>query len=83
MGPDRLPTLNLRAAEASLAPAAFVFRTGLLGSADAGDIGYARAPLQRVHGDAAQRALDGPASTCGWAGAPSGSSPMRTPGLPS
>ena len=52
------PTLNLRADDASLAAAAFVFRTGLLGSADAGDIGYARAPLQRVHGDAAQRTLE-------------------------
>ena len=52
------PTLNLRADDASLAAAAFVFRTGLLGRADAGDIGYARTPLQRVHGDAAQRALE-------------------------
>jgi protoporphyrinogen oxidase len=32
---------------------------GLLQQADAGDIGYARAPLQRVHGDAALRALAG------------------------
>jgi hypothetical protein len=52
------PTLNLRADDASLAVAAFVFRTGLLERADAGDIGYARTPLQRVHGDAAQRALE-------------------------
>jgi squalene-associated FAD-dependent desaturase len=52
------PTLNLRADDASLAAAAFVFRTGLLERADAGDIGYARAPLQRVHGDAAQRTLE-------------------------
>jgi squalene-associated FAD-dependent desaturase len=51
------PTLNVRAGEASLAAAAFVFRVGLLKRADAGDIGYARAPLQRVHGDAALRAL--------------------------
>lgn len=51
------PTLNLRADETSLAAAAFVFRTGLLESADAGDIGYARVPLQRVHGDAALKAL--------------------------
>jgi hypothetical protein len=43
------PTLNLRAGDASLAAAAFVFRTGLLERADAGDIGYARTPLQRVH----------------------------------
>jgi squalene-associated FAD-dependent desaturase len=52
------PTLNLRAGDASLAAAAFVFRTGLLERADAGDIGYARTPLQRVHGDAALRALE-------------------------
>lgn len=51
------PTLNLRADDASLAAAAFVFRVGLLDRADAGDIGYARRPLQRVHGDAALRAL--------------------------
>jgi squalene-associated FAD-dependent desaturase len=51
------PTLNLSADDASLAAAAFVFRVGLLQSADAGDIGYARAPLQQVHGDAALRAL--------------------------
>ncbi len=51
------PTVNLRAHEASLAAAAFVFRVGLLERADAGDIGYARAPLQRVHGDAALGAL--------------------------
>ncbi len=47
------PTLNLRAADASLAAAAFVFRVGLLGRADAGDLGYAREPLQAIHGDAA------------------------------
>lgn len=51
------PTLNLRAADASLAAAAFVFRVGLLEHADAGDIGYARVPLQRIHGDAAVRVL--------------------------
>jgi squalene-associated FAD-dependent desaturase len=51
------PTLNLSARDASLAAAAFVFRVGLLERADAGDIGYARAPLQRVHGDAALVAL--------------------------
>ena len=51
------PTLNLRVDETSLAAAAFVFRTGLLQSAEAGDIGYARVPLQRVHGDAALKTL--------------------------
>ena len=53
------PTLNLRCDDASLALAAFVFRVGLLERADAGDIGYAHAPLQRVHGDAALRSLRG------------------------
>lgn len=51
------PTLNLRADDTSLAAAAFVFRVGLLESAEAGDIGYARVPLQRVHGDAALEEL--------------------------
>lgn len=51
------PTLNLRADDTSLAAAAFVFRTGLLERADAGDLGYARLPLQRIHGDAALHAL--------------------------
>jgi squalene-associated FAD-dependent desaturase len=51
------PTLNLRAEDASLAAAAFVFRVGLLERPEAGDIGYARRPLQRVHGDPALRAL--------------------------
>lgn len=51
------PTLNLDADESSLAAAAFVFRAGLLEHADAGDLGYARVPLQRVHGDAAQSSL--------------------------
>jgi squalene-associated FAD-dependent desaturase len=52
-----LPTVNLPAREASLALAAKVFQTGLLERADAADVGYARVPLQRLHGDAAARAL--------------------------
>jgi squalene-associated FAD-dependent desaturase len=52
-----LPTVNLRACDASLALAAKVFRTGLLEHGDAADVGYARVPLQRLHGDAADRAL--------------------------
>lgn len=52
-----LPTVNLPAAEASLALAAKVFQTGLLERADAADVGYARVPLQQLHGDAAARAL--------------------------
>lgn len=52
-----LPTLNVRAAEASLALSAFVFQTGLLGSSSAGDVGFHVATLQRILGDPALRAL--------------------------
>jgi hydroxysqualene dehydroxylase len=52
-----LPTLNLRAAEASLALAAFVFRTGLLSGADAGDIGFHHATLSEAIGEPARAAL--------------------------
>jgi squalene-associated FAD-dependent desaturase len=52
-----LPTLNLPAAEASLALGAFVFQEGLLADAAAGDIGLHRAPLQQIVGDPAARAL--------------------------
>ena len=50
-------TLNLDPDEASLALAAKVFRTGLLDSAAAGDVGYAAAPLGRLHDEAAAKAL--------------------------
>jgi squalene-associated FAD-dependent desaturase len=53
-----LPTLNLNADEASLGAAVQVFRTGLLDSSDAADIGVPTVPLQRLHGDAAAAALD-------------------------
>jgi squalene-associated FAD-dependent desaturase len=52
-----LPTLNLPAAEASLALGAFVFQQGLLSDAAAGDIGLHRAPLQEIIGNPAARAL--------------------------
>jgi hydroxysqualene dehydroxylase len=52
-----LPTLNLRAAEASLALGAFVFQEGLLSDAAAGDIGLHLAPLQQIIGDPAALAL--------------------------
>jgi squalene-associated FAD-dependent desaturase len=52
-----LPTLNLPAAEASLALGAFVFQEGLLADAAAGDIGLHAAPLQQIIGDPAARAL--------------------------
>ena len=52
-----LPTLNLPAAQASLALSAFVFRTGLLSRADAGDIGFHDAPLGDTIGEPALRTL--------------------------
>jgi hydroxysqualene dehydroxylase len=51
------PTLNLAPDDASLAQAAQVFQTGLLRSASAGDIGWARVPLSAIHDVAARRAL--------------------------
>ncbi len=53
-----LPTLNLPADEASLQQSVQVFRTGLLDSADAADVGIPRVPLQQLHGDAATAALE-------------------------
>jgi hydroxysqualene dehydroxylase len=50
-------TLNLDPDEASLALAAKVFRTGLLDSAPAADVGYAAVPLGRLHDEAAAKAL--------------------------
>ena len=53
-----VPTVNLPAAEASLAMAARVFHTGLLDHRDAGDIGWSSVPLGRLHGDAMAAALE-------------------------
>src|SRR5205085_12524037 len=52
-----LPTLNLPAAQASLALGAFVFQTGLLSAADAGDIGFHMATLSKTIAEPAERAL--------------------------
>jgi squalene-associated FAD-dependent desaturase len=52
-----LPSLNLPAARASLAQAAFVFQRGLLQAADAGDMGFHRSPQSEVVGTPAERAL--------------------------
>ncbi len=52
-----LPTLNLPAAQASLALGAFVLRAGLLDKADAGDIGFHRGTLGEVIGTPAEQAL--------------------------
>jgi squalene-associated FAD-dependent desaturase len=51
------PTLNLVPDDASLAQAAQVFQLGLLQVASAGDVGYARVPLSRLHDSAARAAL--------------------------
>jgi hydroxysqualene dehydroxylase len=50
-------TMNARAEHASLALAAYVFQQGLLSDRAAADIGWSRVPLQRLHGEAGQRAL--------------------------
>ncbi len=50
-------TLNARPDRTSLRAAAMVFQVGLLTDAAAADIGWAAVPLQRLHGDAAMRAL--------------------------
>lgn len=52
-----LPTVNLHAQDASLLLAATVFRTGLLASADAGDIGWSTVPLSELHDHPARREL--------------------------
>jgi squalene-associated FAD-dependent desaturase len=52
-----LPTVNLPAERASLAMAAKVFQTGLLDAADAGDVGYSRVPLSKLHAEPSERAL--------------------------
>jgi squalene-associated FAD-dependent desaturase len=50
--------LNLAPGTASLGLAARVLRTGLLDRVDGGDVGRARVPLSRLHGDAATALLD-------------------------
>ncbi|MGA8365622.1 MAG: hydroxysqualene dehydroxylase HpnE [Solirubrobacteraceae bacterium] len=52
-----LPTLNLPAAQASLRLGAFVFKTGLLASASAGDIGFHERSLSETIAAPALRAL--------------------------
>jgi protoporphyrinogen oxidase len=52
-----VPTVNLPASEVSLAVAAMVFKTGLLSSRQASDIGWSAIPLGRLHGERAAVAL--------------------------
>jgi squalene-associated FAD-dependent desaturase len=54
-----LPTLNIRAAEASLALGEFVFRAGLFTDSAAGDIGFHRGTLSEVIARPAAEALAG------------------------
>ncbi len=53
-----VPTVNLRASEASLAMAAKVFKTGLLSYPGGADIGWSRVPLGRLHGERGGVALE-------------------------
>ncbi|MCO5967559.1 hydroxysqualene dehydroxylase HpnE [Actinoallomurus soli] len=50
--------LNIGVEEAALGPAAMVFRTALLGRADAADIGVPVVPLGDLHGTAATAAIE-------------------------
>jgi protoporphyrinogen oxidase len=52
-----LPTLNLSAAQGSLALGAFVLQNGLMQSSDAGDIGFHMRPLGEIIGGPAERTL--------------------------
>jgi hydroxysqualene dehydroxylase len=52
-----LPTLNLPADQASLSAAVKVFRTGLLDSSEACDIGVPAVPFRRLHAEPAASAL--------------------------
>ncbi|TMK99633.1 MAG: FAD-dependent oxidoreductase [Actinobacteria bacterium] len=63
-----LPTLNLPAASASLLLGAFVFQTGLLSSADAGDIGFHSGTLAETISEPAAGALEqaGVDARLGW-----------------
>ena len=57
VGPDRAADAQPARGAGLAALGAFVFREGLLSRADAGDIGFHRAPLSETIGDPAARAL--------------------------
>ncbi len=63
-----LPSLNLKAAQASAGLGTFVFKTGLLGRADAGDIGFHERPLSETIDGPARKALAraGVQTRLGW-----------------
>jgi squalene-associated FAD-dependent desaturase len=50
--------LNIGVDDAALGPAAMVFKTALLGRADAADIGVPAVPLGELHGTAARAAIE-------------------------
>ncbi|MGW3469168.1 hydroxysqualene dehydroxylase HpnE [Saccharopolyspora sp. NPDC000995] len=52
-----LAALNAEPADASMALAAKVFRTGVLDTTDSADIGIPQVPLGQLHGEAAHRTL--------------------------
>lgn len=52
-----VPTCNARPAKTSLSLAAMVFRTGLLDSAEAADLGWSTVPLSALHADPAAARL--------------------------
>ncbi|MEV0594575.1 hydroxysqualene dehydroxylase HpnE [Nonomuraea cavernae] len=52
-----MAALNIGGEEAALGPAVKVFKTALLGRADAADLGIPAAPLGELHGTAAQDAV--------------------------
>jgi len=58
-----LPTINVRANEASLLLAAKVFQTGLLSTNDSADIGWSEVPLTELHVDPALAVLSAHGAT--------------------
>ncbi len=78
-----ISALNIGGDDASVALAATVIKTALLGRKDAADIGMAKVPLGQLHADATARLLDrlgaevrmgpGPRRSSGWPAAASGS----------
>jgi squalene-associated FAD-dependent desaturase len=56
--PLTVAALNVGVDEAALGPAAMVFKTALLGRADAADIGVPGVPLGELHGSAGRAAIE-------------------------
>jgi squalene-associated FAD-dependent desaturase len=77
-----VPTVNLPASEASLAMAAMVFKTGLLSTPGAADMGWSRVPLGRLHGERGRVALERAGVTVRTATPVVGLTPLGPPGSP-